>query len=66
MSKWSKVDPRRREQIFAYNRQRAADSEAARDMHTIAAALGTLPKGQLKKLLTDELIALLGKYGVEV
>ncbi len=66
MSKWNKVSPRRKEQVFAFNRLRAADSEAARDMRTMAATLGSLPKGQLKKLLTDELITLLGKYGVEV
>lgn len=66
MSKWSKVSKERREQIFAYNRRRAADSEAARDMHTLAAYISQLPKGQLKQLLTGEVTALLAKYGVEV
>lgn len=66
MSKWSKVSKERREQIFAYNRRLAADSKAARDMHTLAGYLSKLPKGQLKQLLTGEVTALLAEYGVEV
>lgn len=66
MSKWDKVPPGQRKRIFAYNRKRAADSEAAADMRKIAEAMSKLPKGQLKKLLTDEILAVLAKYGVEV
>ena len=33
-------------------------------MRTIAAAIGKLPPGQLKKVLTDDIIAILAKYGV--
>ena len=36
------------------------------DMRTIAAAIGKLPHGQLKKVLTDDIIAILAKYGVEI
>ena len=56
----------RKNQIFAYNRQKAADSSAAADMHKIAAAISRLPKGQLKKVLSDEIVEILAKYGVEV
>ena len=66
MSKWNHVNKERREQIFAYNRRRAADSQAARDMHTLAGFMAKLPKGQLKQLLSGEVTALLAKYGVEV
>lgn len=42
----------------------AEDGE--RDMRTIAAAIAKLPPGQLKKILTDDIIAILAKYGVVV
>lgn len=35
----------------------------AEDMDTLVAALLKLPPGQLKKLLTDEVKAVLAKYG---
>ena len=66
MSKWSKVPKERREAVFAYNRRLAAQSTAAADMHALAAAMGRLPPGQLKGLLTDEVTAILARYGVEV
>ncbi|MBE5813989.1 MAG: hypothetical protein E7320_02115 [Clostridiales bacterium] len=65
MSKWSKVSRERKEKIFAYNRQRLADSEAARDLRIITGGMALLPKGQLKKLLTDDVLAVLAKYGIE-
>ena len=34
------------------------------DMQAIAAAFAKLPKGQLKKVLTEDIIAILAKYGV--
>lgn len=66
MSKWDKVSKERKAQIFAYNQRLAADSAAAADMHAIAEAIAKLPKGQLKKVLTDEIIAILGKYGMVI
>lgn len=41
-----------------------ADQEGAADMQAMAAAFAQLPPGQLKKVLTDEIIAILAKYGV--
>ena len=40
--------------------------EGAEEMHTIAAAFVQLPEGQLKKVMTDEIIAILAKYGVVI
>ena len=39
---------------------------AAADMQTIAAAMAKLPPGQLKKVLTDDFIAIFAKYGVVI
>ena len=38
---------------------------AAADMRTIA-AMAKLPPGQLKKVLTQDIIAILAKYGVVI
>lgn len=51
-----------RERILAYNRAMAQRQEKAEDMDVIAAALLALPPGQLKKLLTPEVLAVLDKY----
>ena len=52
-----------RERILAYNRAMAQRKEKAEDMDVIATALLALPPGQLKKLLTPEVLAVLDKYG---
>ena len=57
MSKWTKAANVRLTQI------QAAEGAAA-DMQTIAAAFTRLPPGQLKKVLTQDIIAILAKYGV--
>lgn len=54
-----------REKLLAYNRAAAVRQERADDMDVIAAALAKLPYGQLKKVLTDEVLAVLKKYGIE-
>ena len=51
-----------RERILAYNRAMAQRKEKAEDMDVIATALRALPPGQLKKLLTPEVLAVLDKY----
>ena len=53
-----------REKILAYNKQIAEKREKAADMDIILAALSMLPPGQLKKVFTEEVIAVLGKYGI--
>lgn len=53
-----------RDQIIAYNKSAAERKEKASDMDTIIAAIGKLPWGQLKKVLTDDVVAVLNKYGI--
>ena len=55
-----------REKILAYNRAMAQRQEKAEDMDVIAAAPLALPPGQLKKLLTPEVLAVLDKYGKNI
>lgn len=57
MKKWRNVAKKRLAQI------RAAE-EGAKDMRTIAEAFAQLPPGQVKKVLTQEIIHILEKYGV--
>lgn len=59
MKKWSNGAKKRLVEIRA-----AEDGE--QDMRTIAAAIAKLPPGQLKKVLTEDIIAILAKYGVVV
>ena len=59
MSKWTKAANVRLTQI------QAAEGAAA-DMQTIAAAMAKLPPGQLKKVLKQDIIAILAKYGVVI
>lgn len=53
-----------RDKIIEYNREVAAKKEKASDMDVLIAAFAKLPYGQIKKLLTDEVEAVLEKYGV--
>ena len=59
MQKWSNGAKRRLTEI-----QTAEDG--AKDMQAMAAAFAKLPPGQLKKVLTEEIIAMLAKYGVVI
>lgn len=54
-----------REKILAYNRSCSEKAEKASDMEIIAAALAKLPPGQIKKVLTDDVLTVLAKYGVK-
>ena len=58
--------PELRKRIIAYNQTVAADASAAADMRAIAAAIAKLPPGQLKKVLTHDIIDILAKYGVVI
>ncbi len=59
MKKWINGAKKRLMEIRA-----AEDGE--QDMRTIAASIAKLPPGQLKKVLTDDIIAILAKYGVVI
>ena len=51
-------------------KKRLVEIRAAEDgeqyMRAIAASIAKLPPGQLKKILTDDIIAILAKYGVVI
>ena len=59
MKKWSNGARKRLTEI------QTAEGVAA-DMMAIAEAFAKLPPGQLKKVLTDDIIAILAKYGVVI
>lgn len=59
MQKWSNGAKKRLVEIRA-----AEDGE--QDMRTVAASIAKLPPGQLKKVLTEDIIAILAKYGVVI
>ena len=59
MKKWSSGAKKRLVEI-----QAAEDGRD--DMQAMASVFAKLPKGQLKKVLTDDIIAILAKYGVVI
>ena len=59
MNKWTNGAKKRLVEI-------QADESAAADMRTIAEAFAKLPPGQLKKVLTQDIIDILAKYGVVI
>ena len=59
MKKWSNGAKKRLVEIRA-----AQDGE--QDMRAMASAIGKLPHGQLKKVLTEDIIDILAKYGVVI
>jgi len=58
------MKPELRAKIIAYNKSVAEKGEKASDLDIIVAEIMKLPHGQLKKVLTDEVIAVLEKYGI--
>ena len=60
------MKPELRAKILAYNKTGAEKGEKADYLDIIVAAFAKLPPGQLKKVLSDEVIAVLAKYGVEI
>ena len=59
MNKWTKAATVRLTEI-------QADESAAADMRAIAEAMAKLPSGQLKKLLSEDVVVVLAKYGVVI
>ena len=55
-----------RERILAFKRIAAERKDKASDLDIIVSTFAELPPGQLKKVLTDDVIAVLKKYGVEI
>jgi hypothetical protein len=50
--------------IIAYNKKIKVKGEKADDLDIIVTEIMKLPPGQLKKVLTDKVIAVLEKYGI--
>ena len=57
------MNPELRAKILAYNRVVAARMEKAEDLDILGAAIMKLPYGQLKKVLSTEVMEVLEKYG---
>ena len=57
------MKPELRTKVIAFNKKRAEDTAKASDMDVIVSAMLALPPGQLKKFLTDDVLAVLAKYG---
>ena len=55
-----------RARIIAFNKAAAERKDKASDLDVLVAAFAKLPPGQLKKVLTDEVIAVFAKYGVVI
>ena len=55
-----------KDRVIAFNKRRKETDEKANDMQIIARKIAKLPPGQLKKILDEESIAILKKYGVEI
>ena len=57
------MKPELKEKIIAYNKAVKEKSDKANDLDVIVREIMKLPYGQLKKVLTDEVMAVLEKYG---
>ena len=55
----------RKEKIAAIRAAFAEKKEKATDLDVLVAAIMKLPYGQLKKVLSEEVLAVLAKYGYE-
>lgn len=60
------MKPELKAKILAYNKAVAEKAEKASDLDIIVSALAKLPPGQLKKVLTDDVTAVLNKYGIDI
>ena len=60
------MKPELKAKIIAYNKSVKESTEKAKDMDILVSQILTLPPGQLKKVLTGEMLAVLQKYGLEI
>ena len=60
------MKPELRAKILAYNKSVKEKGEKAADLDIIVAAFAKLPPGQLKKVLTEDVIAVLNKHGANI
>ena len=59
MNKWSNAAKVRLVEI-------QSAEEATEDMRSVASAIALLPPGQIKKVLSEDIIQILAKYGVVI
>ena len=57
------MKPELKAKIIAYNKVVKEKSDKATDLDIIVAQIMKLPYGQLKKVLTEEVMTVLAKYG---
>lgn len=57
------MKPELKAKIIAYNKSVKKNGEKATDLDIIVSEIAKLPYGQLKKVLTDDVVAVLKKYG---
>ena len=57
------MKPELKAKIIAYNKAVKEKADKATDLDIIVSEIMKLPYGQLKKVLTDEVVAVLKKYG---
>lgn len=57
------MKPELKAKIIAYNKSVKEKADKATDLDILVAEIMKLPYGQLKKVLTDEVMAVLAKYG---
>ena len=60
------MNPELRAKIISYNKTVAEKAEKANDLDVIVSEILKLPPGQLKKVLTDTVIDVLYKYGIDL
>lgn len=60
------MNPELRAKIIAYNKSVAERAEKANDLDILVAEIMKLSPGQLKKVLSDEVLAMLAKYGINL
>ena len=57
------MKPELKAKILAFNKSVKEKGEKAADLDILVAGIKKLPYGQLKKVLTEEVMAVLDKYG---
>lgn len=55
-----------KKRILSYNKSIAESKEKASDMDVVVSAIMKLPPGQIKKVLSDKVLEVFRKYGVDV
>lgn len=58
------MKPELRAKIIDYNKSVAERTEKANDMDVLVTEIMKLPYGQLKKVLSVDVLAVLAKYGI--